>query len=138
MVSASVVITSDPPTLAITSDVGIKTSPQITSVIVTPENESPEEHISIWLPVDDGKDLQRSLKASHPDAIVSVVTKNADGVCGYSTDAHANPFSIAAALAAVNRSWGWDETDPTVVRVNGINVPVHARHDGNAWIVTRA
>jgi hypothetical protein len=109
MANATVVITSEPPTLAITSDVGTTTSPQIASATVTLENESPQEHVSIWLPVDDGADLQRDLKGSHPNAIVSIVTHNADGVCDCSTDTHANPSSVAASLAVIKRSWGWDE-----------------------------
>jgi len=138
MASAIVVISSDPPTLNTTSGAGAQTSPQITSAIVTLENESSQEHVSIWLPVDDSTDLQQGLKASHPDAIVSIVNNNGDGACNCSTDAHANPFSVAAALAVVKRSWGWDETTPMLVRVNGIELRVHARYDGNAWIATDA
>jgi hypothetical protein len=136
MANATVVITSEPPTLAITFDVG--TTPQIASAIVTLENESPQEHVSIWLPVDDGSDLERGLKGSHPNAIVSIVTHNANGICDCSTDTHANPFSVAAALAVVKRSWGWDETAPLLVRVNGIELRVHARYDGSIWIATDA
>ena len=139
MASATVVITSDPPTLATTSGVDANTSPQITSAIVTPDNESPQKHLSIWLPVNDSEDLQRTLEGSYPDAVISIVTNNADGSCECSTEhTQANRFSVAAALAVVKRSWGWDEIDPTVVRVNGFEIRVHARHDGNAWTVTNA
>ena len=102
MASAIVVISSDPPTLNTTSGAGAQTSPQITSAIVTLENESSQEHVSIWLPVDDSTDLQQGLKASHPDAIVSIVNNNGDGACNCSTDAHVNgkdsynPISVAA------------------------------------------
>ena len=78
------------------------------------------------------------MKRSHPHAIVSIVTHNADGICDCSTDTHANLFSVAAALAVVKRSWGWDEITPMLVRVNGIELRVHARYDGNAWIATDA
>jgi hypothetical protein len=136
MTSATVVITSDPPTLAAPSDV--MTSSQITSALVTPEDGASEEHISIWPPLNDGHDLQRRLKGLYPDAIVSTVTNNADGACECSTESRANRFAVAAALTVVKRSWGWDEIDPTLVRVNGLQLRVHARHDGNAWTVTEA
>lgn len=137
MDSATVVITSDPPTLAMAPDVG-STSPQIASAIVTLENDSPQEHVSIWLPVDSGEDLQRRLKGSRPKTIVSIVTHNADGMCDCATDTCANPFSVAAALAVIKHSWGWDEITPMLIRVNGIELRVNARYDGNVWRATGA
>ncbi|HKP45450.1 MAG TPA: hypothetical protein VJT50_02550 [Pyrinomonadaceae bacterium] len=134
MTRATVTLTSEPPTLVIPSEV-VTSSPQITSALVALENELPEEHISIW-PGDNQAAASQALKDWRPTAIVSVVSNDADGFCDCSTGTDANPFSVAAALAVVKRSWGWDETDPIVVRVNGNAVPVHAHYSGNIWAVT--
>jgi hypothetical protein len=78
------------------------------------------------------------LKASHPGAIVSVVTDDSDGSCSCWTECTASEdrFTIAAAVAVVKSSWGWDETDPIHVSINDKEIRVCARYDGSAWIVT--
>lgn len=43
---------------------------------------------------------------------------------------------IAAAVAVVKKSWGWDEGDPIIVNVNGTDVPVRVEYDGQSHIAT--
>jgi hypothetical protein len=128
-------------TVTITSDPEVVTSPQIVSVLVSLGNSTPEEHVAVWV-YDESRetcdDLQRTLKGLHPDAIVSVVANDAEGFCICSSELKENvpAFSAAAAVAVVKSSWGWDESDPMLVRVNGNEIRVRPRYHGNCWTVT--
>lgn len=128
-------------TVTITSDPEVETLPQTVSALVTLGKLPSQEHVSAWLPSESSEtreDVQRRLKASHPDAIVSVVTDDSEGSCSCWTELTAaeHPFSVAAAVAVVKSRWGWDESDPIRVRINGTEMRVRARYDGNAWMVT--
>lgn len=46
----------------------------------------------------------------------------------------ASAFEVAAAVAVVKASCGWDESNPIKVRVNDVEVLVSARFDGGQWI----
>jgi hypothetical protein len=128
-------------TVTITSDPEVVTSPQIVSTLVSLENSAPEEHVAVWFS-DDSREtceaLRRKLKGSHPGAIVSIVTDDSEGSCSCLTEftVREHPFSVAAALAVIKSSWGWDENDPMHVRINGNEIRVRTRYDGNRWTVT--
>lgn len=128
-------------TVTITSDLEVVTSPQIVSVLVSLENSTPEEHVAVWVSDESRKtceDLQRALKGLHPGAIISVVANDSEGFCICSSELKANvaAFSAAAAVAVVKSSWGWDQSDPILVRINGNEIRVRPRFDGNCWTVT--
>ena len=111
-------------TVTITSDPEVATSPRIVSALVTTERSPSQEHVATWLPSESSEnpqDVARRLKASHPDAIVSVVTDDSEGSCSCWAELTApeHRFSIAAAVAVVKSIWGWDESDAIHVRING-------------------
>ena len=96
-------------TVTITSDPEVETSPQIVSALVTTEGSPSQKHVAAWLPSESSEnpeDVQRTLKASHPDAIVSVVTDDSEGSCSRWTELTApeHPFSVAAAVAVSSRA----------------------------------
>jgi hypothetical protein len=128
-------------TVTITSDPEVATSPQVVSALVTLERSTSHEHVVAWLlseSSENPQDVQRRLKASHPDAIVSVVADDSEGSCSCWTELTApeHRFSIAAAVAVVKSSWGWDESDSINVRINGKEIRVCAQYGGSAWMVT--
>jgi hypothetical protein len=129
--------------VTITSDPEVVTSPQTTSVLVSLEGLAPQQHIAVWFDDQSSETregFRRQLKDSNPSAIVSVVTNDSEGSCDCTSEMNGStdPFSIAAAVAVVKSSWGWDEADPILVRINGRPMPVRARYNGTAWVATDA
>jgi hypothetical protein len=118
--------------------------PQIISARVTPENSAVEEHITVWLSdeADESADkfeaLKQSLKDAHRDAIVSIITNDFPGSCTClsSPGVTGSAFSVAAAIAVIKMSWGWDESESIYVRVDSVEINVRARYGGNHWVVT--
>jgi hypothetical protein len=44
-----------------------------------------------------------------------------------------NPFNLAAAIAVLKASWGWDESKPIVVMINGAEVRIWPRVHERQW-----
>jgi hypothetical protein len=150
MSSAIVVITSDPQQMPSSQVISARVFaesdwPQIISARVTPENSAVEEHITVWLSneadesADKLEDLKQSLKDAHRDAIVSIITNDFPGSCTClsSPGATGSAFSVAAAIAVIKSSRGWDESESIYVRIDGAEMNVRARYDGNRWAVTQ-
>ncbi len=118
-------------------------SVQIARSLVQIENETPAEHISIWssgelILLNPSEGLLRKLKASNPAAMVSFVVKDSEGYSAVVSEdkVSLNSFPIAASIAVIKASWGWDESDAIIVRVNDAEFRIHARYDGDNWIAS--
>jgi hypothetical protein len=47
-----------------------------------------------------------------------------------------NAFHVAASVAVIKASWGWDEAKPIVIRVDEKELKIYPSFDGRAWIAS--
>ena len=69
----------------------------------------------------------------------SFIVRDAEGeavVVSDISEANASALEVAAAVAAVESSHGWDESRPTTVWVNEVKVQVIAQFDGEGWVAS--
>jgi hypothetical protein len=79
---------------------------------------------------------RRSLRETNAKATVSFYITDREGWAQVITapDEKFNPFNLAAAISVIKASCGWDESKPIVVMINGAEVRVWPRVDGQHWI----
>lgn len=71
-----------------------------------------------------------------PGAFVSFIVADTEGRAEVITTQECiltSPFRVAAAVAIVKASCGWDESNPVVVNVNETEESIHLDFDGLAW-----
>ena len=115
---------------------------QIFRVIVG-SGATEEEHLIINV-ADEALDpaafesIIHSLRAANPDAQISCYQTELEGraevIAG--PDHEFSPFSIAAAVAVVEASCGWDKSESMVIKVNDVEIKLSPRFDGGGWVVT--
>lgn len=100
-----------------------------------------EEHLVVRaLPHSIGQverdTARRSLRETNAKATVSFYIADREGWAQVITapDEEFNLFNLAAAISVIKASCGWDESKPMVVMINGAEVRVWTRVDGQHWI----
>ena len=112
---------------------------QISRCWVQTEEERPSEQILIWpgqsTLMTRVRGLAEELHTANPESVVSVVIENQEGIAGVTCEKqYDDAFKIAASVAVIKASWGWEEVMPIVVRINEDEFPIYAKYDGNEWI----
>jgi len=150
MTTATVIITSEPPGTPLSMEPNSKEDLQIVRALVRIAGEGNDDgnHIIIangFLSGDKGFLLEDKyaavlgkLKDSNPGSVIALITSDAVGEVNVISTPRSNEhdFSIAAAVAVFKASWGWDECDSILVRINGALLRIRARYDGSSWIVS--
>jgi hypothetical protein len=77
-----------------------------------------------------------NLRETNARAIISFIIADREGWSQVITapDEKFDPFNLAAAIAVIKASWGWDESRPIVVIINGAEVRVWPRVDARQWV----
>jgi hypothetical protein len=77
-----------------------------------------------------------NLRETNPKAAISFLIADRKGWAQVTTapDEKLNLFNLAAATSVIKASCGWDESLPIVVEINGSEVRVWPRFDGQYWI----
>jgi hypothetical protein len=102
-----------------------------------------EEHLIINV-TDESLDpaafesIIHGLRAVNPDAQISFYRTELEGRTEVSAGPNEefSPFSIAAAVAVVKASCGWDESEFMVIKVHDVEINLSLRFDGQRWVVT--
>ncbi|HJU55026.1 MAG TPA: hypothetical protein VJ715_10650 [Pyrinomonadaceae bacterium] len=82
--------------------------------------------------------VSRDFLAANPEFIVAFLAGDDKGhasVISDNRDGHSD-FPVAAAVAVFKTSWGWDESESFLIRVNDREMRVRAHSDGSEWVVT--
>ena len=103
--------------------------------------EEEEEHLIVCpLPHSIGQaeceTIRVNLRKANEKAAISFYIADREGWAQVITapDEEFNPFNLAAAISVIKASCGWDESKPMVVMINGAEVRVWPRVDGQHWI----
>jgi|SRR5262245_11336485 len=101
-----------------------------------------EEHLIVCtLPHSIGQEerdaINRNLRETNAGATISFHVADRDGWAQVITgpDEELNHFNLAAAIAVIKRSCRWDESLPIVVGINGAEIRLWPRFDGQHWVV---
>lgn len=80
--------------------------------------------------------IRVNLRKANARAVISFIIDNRDGWAQVITapDEEFNSFNLAAAISVIKASWGWDESKPMMVMINGAEVRVWPRFDGRQWV----
>lgn len=79
--------------------------------------------------------LSSSVRKPKAKEVISFFVSEREGWAHIETiDCDLNVFSLAAAVAVIKVSWGWDESHSIVVKVNDVEVQVSPQFDGNNWV----
>jgi len=100
-----------------------------------------EEHLIVCtLPHSIGQaeceTVRGNLRKANAKAVISFYIADSAGWAQALTarDEGFNPFNLAAAIAVIKASCGWDESSSIVVMINNAEVRVRPRFDGQQWI----
>ena len=141
MSSASVAITSEPPGEMLSVAGGSSESVQVVRGLVKYQDAVRNEQAFI---IASGNSLSAEtyqgaidyLVSKNPDSIIGLIVSDSDGsVRVFSMRQDRNAFPIAAAVVAFKASWGWDESQPIVVRVDDDEFELYSSADSDGWIV---
>jgi hypothetical protein len=79
---------------------------------------------------------RRSLRETNAKATVSFYIADREGWAQVITapDDDFDPFNLAAVIAVIKASCGWDESPSMVIMINDAEVRVWPRFDGQHWI----
>jgi hypothetical protein len=101
-----------------------------------------EEHLIVCtLPHSIGQAergaINRNLRETNSMATISFIIADREGWAQAITppDEEANLFNLAAAISVIKKSCGWDDSLPILVEINGAEVHVWPRFNGQHWIV---
>jgi hypothetical protein len=80
--------------------------------------------------------INRNLRETNARATISFRVDDREGWAQVITapDEKFDPFNLAAAIAVIKASWGWDESRPIVVMITGAEVRVWPRVEGGQWV----
>ncbi len=137
MSTASVVITSEPPGEMLSVAGGRNESIQIVRGFVECQGAVPKEQTfivasGISLSAEKYQGVLGSLASENPDLIIGLIVSESSGsVSVLSLRQDHNAFPIAAAVVAFKASWGWDESQPIVVRVDDDEFELYATFEGS-------
>jgi hypothetical protein len=78
----------------------------------------------------------RIFRETNARAIISFIIAEREGWAQVITapDEEFNPFNLAAAIAILKASWGWDESRPIVVMINGAEVRIWPDAEAGKWV----
>ena len=78
------------------------------------------------------------LRLGDAGAVCDFIIRDTEGSCTVVSEVNdeASACEVAAAVAVVKASCGWDESNPIMVRVNDIEASMVAQFDGSEWIVS--
>jgi hypothetical protein len=100
-----------------------------------------EEHLIVHTPphsIDQAEReaINRNLRETNARATTSFRVADREGWGQVITgpDEKFDTFNLAAAIAVIKASCGWDESRPIVVMINGAEVRVWPRVDGRQWV----
>ncbi len=80
--------------------------------------------------------LSNRVRKSTAKEVIGFFVSDREGWAHIETDGcEVSLFGLAAAVAVIKASWGWDESPSIVVKVNDVEVRVLPRFDGNNWVV---
>jgi hypothetical protein len=101
-----------------------------------------EEHLVVCpLPHSIGQaernTINRNLHETNAKATNSFYIADREGWAQVITepDEEFKPFNLAAAIGVIKVSCGWDESLPIVIEINGAEIRVWPRFDGQLWVV---
>jgi hypothetical protein len=101
-----------------------------------------EEHLVVYtLPHSisqaEYETVSRNLRETNLEAIISFHIADREGWAQVITtpDEDMDPFDLAAAIAVIKASCGWDESLPIVIEIDGAEIRVWPRFDGQHWVV---
>ncbi|HWT03037.1 MAG TPA: hypothetical protein VN256_22495 [Pyrinomonadaceae bacterium] len=138
---ASVNITSSPPGTLLTNHPGGEEVLQIICASVQVNATSPARHVAIvnsGLSSELREVVNRDFRATNAEASVAFLAVDREGyACVISDDGRGDSyFPVAAAVAVIKASWGWDESERLLIRVNDREMRVRAHYDGGRWVVS--
>jgi hypothetical protein len=77
------------------------------------------------------------LASENPQSVIALIVREFDGSATVLSEPESyEPFPVAAAVAVFKASWGWEEASPLLVNVNGAEIAVRARFNGDTWVVS--
>ena len=104
--------------------------------------EEEEEHLIVCpLPHSIGQTecetVRVNLRKANAKAAISFYIADREGWAQAMTapDEEFNHFNLAAAIAVIKASCGWDESKPMAVMINGAEIRVGPLFDGQQWVV---
>src|SRR6266496_3943556 len=112
---------------------------QVSRSLVQTSDGERSEQVLVWSDsgITDavGEKLVADLEAEIPRC-VSTVDEEVEGFAVVRSEdgSTLNAFDVAASVAVIKASWGWDEEMPIVVRVNEDKFEIYASFDGSDWI----
>ena len=111
---------------------------QVSRWVVQGSNGEESEQVLVSSVAADpvSKKLVADLNMKIPGGQVSAVVEDTQGFARvHSKDGSPqNAFHVAACVAVMKASWGWDESAPIVVRVDDDEFEMYPSFDGKAWM----
>jgi hypothetical protein len=142
MSTALVAITSEPPGVFLNVGPTSEESVQVVGAVVRIQGDASAEHGVILasgssLPRDKHQGVLKMLASENPRSVVALIVREFEGSTNVLSEPQGSePFPVAAAVAVFKASWGWEEASPHLVNINGTEIAVRARFDGDAWVVS--
>jgi hypothetical protein len=142
MSTANVTITSEPLGQFLSVGPTSEESVQFARAVVQIEGDAASEHSSIVasgssLPHERHQGVLSMLANENPQSVIALIVREFEGSATVLSEPEGyEPFQVAAAVAVFKASWGWEEASPLLVNINGTEIAVRARFNGETWVVS--